>query len=68
MYASDAPSLADAMIEVQKPTTRTMLQGAGFEQVGKFRWDTMAAQVQDVCEQVIRATSSDVTRGIKRSS
>jgi glycosyltransferase involved in cell wall biosynthesis len=67
MYASDAPSLADAMIEVQKPTTRAMLQGAGFEQAGKFRWDTMAAQVQDVCEQVIRATSGDVTRGIKRS-
>lgn len=68
MYASDAPTLADAMIEVQKPTTRAMLIGAGFEQVGKFRWDTMAAQVQDVCEQVIRATSGEPARVVRKSS
>jgi hypothetical protein len=33
-----------------------MLIAAGYEQLDKFRWDTMAEQIQDVCEQVIRAT------------
>jgi glycosyltransferase involved in cell wall biosynthesis len=60
LYADDALSLADAMSEVQKPTTRGMLVRAGYEQVAKFRWSTMAAQIYDVCEQVIRATSSQV--------
>ena len=58
VYVRDAASLADALMEVQKPTTRTMLVAAGYEQVQKFRWTTMAAQIQDVCEQVIAATET----------
>jgi len=57
LYAGDPRALADALIEVQKPTTRSMLIAAGAEQVTKFDWKTMAGQVQDVCEQIIHATS-----------
>jgi glycosyltransferase involved in cell wall biosynthesis len=56
MYVNDARSLANAMVEIQRPGTREMLIAAGYEQIEKFRWDTMAGQIQDVCEQVIRAT------------
>ncbi len=56
MYVNDARSLANAMVEIQRPGTREMLIAAGYEQVEKFRWDKMAGQIQDVCEQVIRAT------------
>ncbi len=56
MYVNDARSLANAMVEIQRPGTREMLIAAGYEQMEKFRWDTMAGQIQDVCEQVIRAT------------
>jgi glycosyltransferase involved in cell wall biosynthesis len=59
MYVRDAASLADALMEVQKPTTRSMLVAAGYEQVKKFTWSTMAAQIQDVCEQVIAATEGN---------
>jgi glycosyltransferase involved in cell wall biosynthesis len=61
MYVNDARSLANAMVEIQRPGTREMLIAAGYEQIEKFRWDTMAGQIQDVCEQVIRATQG---RGI----
>ena len=61
MYVNDGRSLANAMVEIQRPGTREMLIAAGYEQIEKFRWDTMAGQIQDVCEQVIRATQG---RGI----
>jgi glycosyltransferase involved in cell wall biosynthesis len=56
MYVKDAQSLANAIVEIQRPGAREMLIAAGYEQIEKFRWDTMAGQIQDVCEQVIRAT------------
>ena len=62
MYVNDARSLANAMVEIQRPGTREMLIAAGYEQLEKFRWDTMAGQVQDVCEQVIRATQGRTTK------
>lgn len=62
MYVNDARSLANAMVEIQRPGTREMLIAAGYEQIEKFRWDTMAGQIQDVCEQVIRATTTRDTQ------
>jgi hypothetical protein len=62
MYVNDARSLANAMVEIQRPGTREMLIAAGYEQIEKFRWDTMAGQIQDVCEQVIRATQGQAVR------
>jgi glycosyltransferase involved in cell wall biosynthesis len=62
MYVNDARSLANAMVEIQRPGTREMLIAAGYEQIEKFRWDTMAGQIQDVCEQVIRATQGQSTQ------
>ena len=56
MYVRDAKSLADALIEIQRPETREQLIAAGYERVERFKWDTMAAQIQDVCEQVMRVT------------
>jgi len=38
-----------------------MLIAAGNEQMRKFRWDTMAGQLQNVCEQVLRATEERIT-------
>lgn len=61
MYVNDARSLANAIVEIQRPGTREMLIAAGYEQIEKLRWDTTAGQIQDVCEQVIRATQG---RGI----
>jgi glycosyltransferase involved in cell wall biosynthesis len=57
----DAENLANALIEIQRPETRDMLIAAGNEQMRKFRWDTMAGQLQDVCEQVLRATEERIT-------
>lgn len=62
MYANDPRSLANAMVGIQRPGTREMLFAAGYEQIQKFRWDTTAGQIQDVCKQVIRATQG---RGIR---
>jgi glycosyltransferase involved in cell wall biosynthesis len=62
MYVNDARSLSDALIEVQRPETRERLIAAGFERVERFRWDTMAAQIQNVCEQVIRVTEAAMSR------
>jgi glycosyltransferase involved in cell wall biosynthesis len=62
MYVNDARSLSDAIIEVQRPETRERLIAAGFERVERFRWDTMAAQIQNVCEQVIRVTEAAMSR------
>lgn len=56
MYIKDAETLANALIEIQRPETRQILIAAGNEQVLKFRWNTMAGQIQDICEQVLRAT------------
>jgi glycosyltransferase involved in cell wall biosynthesis len=61
MYVKDAENLANALIEIQRPETRDMLIAAGNEQMRKFRWDTMAGQLQDVCEQVLRATEERIT-------
>jgi glycosyltransferase involved in cell wall biosynthesis len=58
LYASDATSLADAMMEVLKPSVRSLLLPAGQEQVRKFRWDVAAAKTLSVFDQVIAATSS----------
>jgi glycosyltransferase involved in cell wall biosynthesis len=62
MYVNDAKSLSDAILEIQRPETRERLIAAGFERVERFRWDTMAAQLQNVCEQVIRATDGAISR------
>jgi glycosyltransferase involved in cell wall biosynthesis len=57
----DAENLTNALIEIQRPETREMLIAAGNEQMQKFRWDTMAGQIKDVCEQVLRATGRRIT-------
>lgn len=62
MYVNDAKSLSDALIEVQRPETREKLIAAGYERVERFRWDTMASQIKDVCEQIIRATEAGMSR------
>lgn len=56
MYITNVATLANALVEVQRPDTRAMLIAAGYEQAKKFSWDTMAHQLQQVFEQVIEAT------------
>ena len=58
LYAHDPASLSEALLEVQKPTVRTMLIPAGKEQALKFRWDIAAAQTQEVFERVLTASAS----------
>ena len=55
------PDSEEALIEIQRPETRDMLIAAGNEQMRKFRWDTMAGQLQNVREQVLRATEERIT-------
>jgi len=56
MYVKDASTLTTALVEIQRPEAREKLIAAGFERAGKFSWQTMASQIQGVCEQVIGAT------------
>jgi glycosyltransferase involved in cell wall biosynthesis len=58
IYVTDVATLANALVEVQKPGTRAMLIAAGYEQARKFSWDTMAQQLQQAFEQVIAATQA----------
>lgn len=62
MYVNDTKTLSDAIIEIQRPEVRERLIAAGFERVERFRWDSMAAQVKEVCEQVIRAVEAAISR------
>jgi glycosyltransferase involved in cell wall biosynthesis len=56
MYVDSALKLANAMVEIQRPGLRETLVAQGFEHLSKFRWDIMATQIQEVCDQVIEAT------------
>lgn len=58
MYVTDPHSLANAMVELQRPGARQMLVDAGLEHVGKFDWASMAEQVARLCDTVIAASNA----------
>jgi glycosyltransferase involved in cell wall biosynthesis len=62
MYVNDARSLANAMVDIQRPGARDALIAQGYEHIKNYRWDIMARQIQAVCEQVIEATQGRSVR------
>lgn len=58
MYVNDAQGLANAMAELQRPGVRKMLEAAGTQHVAKFGWQSMANEIVNLCEEVIRSTKA----------
>jgi glycosyltransferase involved in cell wall biosynthesis len=64
LYARDARELAEAICDVQKPTTRARMVTAGLTRVKAFSWESCA---QKLWSRVVSLTSDEQTTPRARS-